>query len=332
MLPAPTDQLRLPTPRPATEAITRTEHRLGYPDPAVNLEEVRQLPARDLEAALDHLGIEFGWEHGDHIRQASLHRPRGPCLPEPAKSRVEAFRNLVVGTIAERAFWSQHLAVLPKAFAIVDLHERGEGRDFAVRQGTLELPINVKVASTQFREARRIVHLDPDDCIPIGAYKAIGASERIPDLVYVFLVDFTLRAKVDDFMDQLTGPVAIGWHLLSWYMGKGVRKAQDRFIEALFAENAAALMELVPGVTSYHVISAQRALAIMHKLPRRVPGLGVKAAGRGVIRAEVNIHVSVGDETRPWSNIVAQLSRDGIQTVLDQIRQTTPSVIPDPGL
>ena len=80
---------------------------------------------------------------------------------------------------------------------MVPYHESGENRDYGVQRDGLELPINVKVASTKFREAQRIVHISPDECIPISAYKAIGASEHVPDLVYVVLVDFTLREKVD---------------------------------------------------------------------------------------------------------------------------------------
>jgi len=71
------------------------------------------------------------------------------------------------------------------------------------------LPINVKVASTLFRKARTVVGLDPEDCIPISAYKAIGASERVRDLVYVDLVDFTLRQRVDAFMVRLEGSLAV---------------------------------------------------------------------------------------------------------------------------
>lgn len=299
----------------------------------MNLQAVRLLSAQALDDALTALGIQAGWDHGDHIRDAALRYPADPCLPEPAARPVEAFRNLVVGTMAEHAFRDRHLVVLGASnFTIVDYHEKGENRDFAIQRGQLELPINVKVASTMFREAQRVVGLAPDDCIPIGAYKAIGASERVPDLVYVFLVDFTLRDKVDAFMDELTGPLAIGWHLLSGYAGKGATKAQNQFTEALFRQHAAPLMALAPGVTSFRVISARRALAIMRRRPRRVPGLGVKAAGRGVFQAEVNIHVSVRDETRPWDEVADVLRRIGIQPILDEIRRTVPAVIPDPAL
>jgi hypothetical protein len=301
-----------------------------YPQ-RVNLDDVRHLAAEELDAALTSLGLQSGWDLGDHIQRAAIHYPREVCLPEPAARPVEAFRNLVVGRIAERVFRAQHLAPLEaEGFAVRDYHEKGENRDYAVLRDGLELPINVKVASTRFREAQRVVALEPDDCIPVGAYKAIGASERVSDLVYVFLVDFSLREKVDAFMEELDGPLAIAWHLLSWYAGRGAKRVQDGFTDALFNQHEDVLMALVPGVTSYRVISAQRVLAIMRDLPRRVPGLGVKAAGRGVFQAEVNVHVSVRQETRPWDDVADQLRRYGIQPILDQIRHTASAVIPAP--
>src|SRR6202034_2241795 len=162
----------------------------------MDLEGVRTLSASDLSQALDSLGIEPGWAYGDEIRSA----PAGArFLPEPARFRSQGFQNLVVGTTAERVFWEDHLPLLePDGFVALDYHERGENRDYGLQRDGLELPINVKTASTLFRKARETVGLDPDDCIPISAYKAIGASERVPTLVYVDLVDFTLRERVDE--------------------------------------------------------------------------------------------------------------------------------------
>src|SRR6185295_46081 len=195
-----------------------------------------------------------------------------------------------------------------------------------------ELPINVKVASTMFREARRVVGLDPEDCIPLGAYKAIGASERVPALVYVYLVDFELRQRVDAFMESLDEDFSIGWDLLSWFGGNGMKRAQNQYITALFEHHGSDLRALTPGATSFRVISAQRALAIMRKHPRRVPGLGVKAAGTGVIRGEVNIHVSVEQETRSWDEVADLIRGKGIQRVLNQVTRTVQAEVPDPEL
>jgi hypothetical protein len=299
----------------------------------MDIESLLQLSAERLRKALDAVGIQPGWEVGDNIRQDAVTAPDSPCLKDARDRRNAAFENLVVGTLAERVFRDQHLAALePHGFEVADYHESGENRDFGVQKGGRELPINVKVASTMFREARRVVDLDPEDCIPLGAYKAIGASERVPALVYVYLVDFTLRERVDGFMEGLDEDLAIGWDLLSWFGGRGMKRAQDQYIAALFNQHGSDLRALAPDGTSFRAISAQRALAIMHKHPRRVPGLGVKAAGTGVIRGEVNIHVSVDQETRPWGEVADLLRAYGVQHVLDQVTRTAPTEIPDPNL
>jgi len=146
----------------------------------------------------------------------------------------------------------------------------------------------------------------------------------------VFLVDFDLREKVDAFMDRLEDSLGIGWHLFSWYAGRGAKKAQDRYNATLFDRRGLELMALAPEVTKYRAISALRVLAIMGKNPRRVPGLGVKAAGRGVFQAEVNIHVSVENETKSWSEVADELKQLGIQHVLDKVRRRQAAEVSDP--
>jgi hypothetical protein len=297
----------------------------------MDLADVQRLTAEELGGSIDDLGLRAGWALGDEIRSRAVSAPGSPCLPDPPGRRVQAFQNLVVGTLTERVFRERYLAALEaEGFVVQDLHERGENRDYAVQRDGAELPINVKVASTIFRNAREVVGLDPNDCIPISAYKAIGASERVHNLVYVDLVDFSLREKVDAYMNGLDGSLGALWHLLSWYAGIGAKAAQDQYITALFERRLGDLMGLLPGATSFRVISAQRVLAIMRKNPRRVPGLGIKAAGTGVIVAEVNVHISVRDETRAWTDVIEEARSHGIQHVLDQIARTITAEVPDP--
>ena len=56
--------------------------------------------------------------------------------------------------------------------------------DFTIIEKDLELPINVKNAGTRFENATSLVGIDPDDCIPIPAYKAYDAIEKEPNLLY----------------------------------------------------------------------------------------------------------------------------------------------------
>jgi hypothetical protein len=299
----------------------------------MDLGQVQGLSAKDLSEALDALGIGREWKLGEAIREAGISSPASRPLPGPNATRRQGFQNQVVGRIAERVFRDEHLAALEgDGFEIVEYYAKGENRDYGAQRDGLELPINVKVASTLFRNAMTVVKLHPEDCIPISAYKAIGASEKVPDLVYVDLVDFELREKADAYMDGLDGALGIGWHLLSWHGGTGATKAEDQYVAALFEKQADALKALAPDATAFRVISAQRVLAILRENPRRVPGLGVRGAGTGGFIAEVNVHVSVANETRPWQEIADRLRDEGIAPVLDSIRETATIEAPDPSL
>jgi hypothetical protein len=280
------------------------------------------------------VGIGDAWELAKAIGAPRLPSLGSPLDTVERRARVnDAFQNLVVGTIAERVFRDRHLSELEDhGFAVLDLHESGENRDYALQRDGLELPVNVKVASSLYRKAKEHVTLDPEDCIPVGSYKALGAARTHPSLVYVFLVDFTMRQRVDAFMDRVEGSLAILWELLSWYGGKRAKVAQDQYVDALFSRHGPELLALAPPVTSFRVVSAQRVLAILREDPRRVPGLGIKKAGQGVFNAELNVHVSVARETVPWTEVAMVLRREGIRPLLDRIRRRHRREVPAPSL
>jgi len=71
--------------------------------------------------------------------------------------------------------------------------------DFVLKKGEDELPINVKNAGTRFERAQDLVGLDPNDCLPIPAYKAHAALEVSLNLLYVISVDYAL---LDNLVSQ----------------------------------------------------------------------------------------------------------------------------------
>jgi hypothetical protein len=276
----------------------------------------------DIVSALDRFAIPDTWELARSLR-VSPKTQLGPPAAARLARKSDAFQNLVVGNIAEGVFLSKNLEPLKAHnYTIAEYYEKGENRDFGVQRDSLELPINVKTASTLFRKARETVGLDPEDCIPISAYKANGAAKRVPDLIYVDLVDFALRERADQYVAALSEDDALLWDLFSWYGGKGANKAQDAFISKLFSTHRPALEGLITDQSKFRVISAQRVKAIVNEFPERCPGLGIRGAGTGGFNAEVNVHVSVARETRPWAEIAGILGADGIQSILDLIRRT----------
>ncbi len=155
--------------------------------------DTRNVPRDEILAALDEVGIADTWAPAGLLRGGLL--GDGSNLGDlPRKAKLNAgFRNQVVGRIAERVFRLRHLSRLEPRFTIHDYHARGDNRDYGIANERVELPVNVKVASTLFRNAR-MFGLEPEDCIPISSYKALNAIRAVPDLVYVDLVDFRCSA------------------------------------------------------------------------------------------------------------------------------------------
>ncbi len=164
-------------------------------------------------------------------------------------------------------------------------HERDTGEytyaDFTLNEGTDRLPINVKNAGTRFANAQALVGLDPDDCIPIPAYKAFGAIESVPysSLVYSCSVDFELARRVGEVLKgSLTAEEALVWRILNDYTGSGVKAAENQFVSATVSKSWDKFRTAVSN-TPFVVISARRAIRILKTKPQTHARLGSQSVG-----------------------------------------------------
>src|SRR5207249_4123627 len=106
--------------------------------------------------------------------------------------------------------------------------------DFTLLERDLELPINVKNAGTRFERATELVGLDPNDCIPIPAYKAHAALESLPNLIYVVAVDYALVPTLNRLLPSLFArEETTVWELLNEFAGARVRSAEDLFVNKI---------------------------------------------------------------------------------------------------
>ena len=297
--------------------------------------DARSVSAAELVAALQEVGIGTDWIVAQQLRDYAAVHPNVPDFGLPSALRMEnpnrAFRNLIVGTIAEELVHQQCLKPLLKAgYTIEDTRLKGDFTDYILHRGPERLPINVKVASTLFRNAKTAVGLEPTDCIPISTYKVVGSCDKEPNLLYVDVVDYRLRYRVDAFLDMMTGNEAIVWDLLSWYGGKGSKKAQDEFIASLFRTHGPELMKLVRGA-DIRVASAQKIRQIMTEKPERCPALSSRMASAAQV-GDPSVHISVAKETVPWAEIAAVLTKDGIPGVLERVHKTSRVAVRRPSL
>jgi hypothetical protein len=201
--------------------------------------------------------------------------------------------------------------------------------DFYLRSGNEELAINVKTASTQFARAMDLVGLEPEDCIPIPVYKASAAVEKHPSLLYLVSVDWKLIATIDTLLPTLfTREEAIVWHLLNRYEGSGTKKAEDAFVFKTVRKHWERFKAALAS-TPFHAVSARRALRILQTIPKRTPGIGLRAWGTGA-NAEVNVHLSIAADTTPWQDVAARIAAKGLGDVIGAINRKRQEWVYDP--
>src|SRR5262249_42470378 len=130
---------------------------------------------------------------------------------------------LFPATITEQRFLDLLDKLLRERSTLTYTDERESGHkltDFTLHEQGLKLPINIKNAGTRFAQARQLVGLDPDDCIPIPAYKAHAAIDSVPNLLYVVSVDYDLVARLNALLPRLfDSDERIVWQLLNQYAG-----------------------------------------------------------------------------------------------------------------
>jgi hypothetical protein len=201
--------------------------------------------------------------------------------------------------------------------------------DFRLNEEGLELPINVKNAGTRFERAHELVGLDPADCVPIPAYKAHLAIESVPNLLYVISVDYDLVGKLNNLIPQmLTGQEIVAWDMLNKYTGPRVRNAEDQFVSNM-VEKYWEEIEKIAQNTPFHAISARRAVRVLQTKPERTPGIGLRAWGTGA-SAEVNVHISIKDETTLWEEVSQRIASRGIFDIVQAINRRHLEEVYDP--
>ena len=201
--------------------------------------------------------------------------------------------------------------------------------DFTIMGNDLELPVNVKNAGTRFENAATLVGLDPDDCIPIPAYKAYDAIDKEPNLIYAICIDYTLISKIErGLLTRFTAEEASVWKILSKYAGPLIRDAEDNFVYSMVNRHWEDFSQHV-SIPVFRVISARKAIRILQKQPKRTPGIGLRAWGTGA-SAEVNVHISVAGETKRWGEIHSRIVENGVTDIVEAVNRKKTELVFDP--
>jgi len=201
--------------------------------------------------------------------------------------------------------------------------------DFTILEDDLELPINVKNAGTRFENAASLVGIEPDDCIPIPAYKAHDAIEKEPNLLYAICIDYTLISKIErGLLTRFSEAEASVWKTLSKYSGPLIRDAEDNFVYSMVNRHWEEFSGHV-AIPVFRIISARKAIRILQKFPKRTPGIGLRAWGTGA-SAEVNVHIAVSEETKQWDEVHSRIEESGISDIIDAVNRKKQEWVYDP--
>lgn len=254
----------------------------------------------------------------------------------PARERMGSAENAVTklfpATITEQRFLELADDLHGKRTSVTYRDERETGHGFTdvtLLEGDAALPINIKIASTRFANARQLVQVDPDDCVPIPAYKAHGALEDFPNLLYVVAVDYQLLGRLATGLPSLLdAEERIVWDLLNRCGGPQVRNAEDAFVFSTVRKYWSGLKTMAAD-TPFHVISARKAIRILQTKPYRTPGIGLRAWGTAA-RGEVNVHLSIREDMTPWDTVSARVLTGGILDIVRAVNRRRMEEVYDP--
>lgn len=250
-----------------------------------------------------------------------------------AKAR---FLNLPSGMFTEILFDRTHRDGL--AAVGIDLLDNRSARsfiDYTLRSESpagFRLPINTKNAGVPFRAAERYTGLRSEDTIPVAAYKAFGSEAAEPLLLYVFLIDWDLLARLRSaYWSALREPERRVFRLLASAREMS-RDLEDAFMDATvmvhFDELRAAVgyADVTP---DFRVVSAARVRSFLLLKRERTPGVFVQQLG-----TEPAVHISVSAETTPMTTLIERhLATEAARSeLLIGLRRTTVTEAPDPVL
>ncbi len=251
---------------------------------------------------------------------------------EKTGSAENPVTKLFPGTITEQRFAEKLDTLCGLRLGLRYSDDRASGHtltDFTLTEEELRLPVNIKNAGTRFERALRLVGLEPDDSIPIPAYKAHAALDAEPNLLYVVAVDYLLIKRLDaELPGILEPPERISWDLLNRFAGSHVRNAEDRFVFSMVRKHWPALRALARD-TPFKVISARKAIRILQTKPQRTPGIGLRAWGTGA-SAEVNVHVSIKDDMKGWDEISGRMESTGLRDIISAVNRKRIEEVYDP--
>ncbi len=236
--------------------------------------------------------------------------------PDLAKRRL-GIAQMLLGELAERRFEAVIEEVTGGGILRIEDHRPSRtDTDYRLLNGNSH-PIcrfNIKFHGSLFREARRFVGLEPEDCFALATYKINNAlkrqdAERLP---YIFIVLSVADLSAPDVGRLI--PDDYVWTLAAL---AGRMAAEEAIVSRLLRQDYfprfRSILDRMPE-GQFRVISARKASNLMLlNLFDRVLALSLKGFTRKFRNAEVDMHFSLSRELTPVRTFLQLLLEESPQ-------------------
>ncbi|MGH9254213.1 MAG: hypothetical protein ACRD3C_06540 [Vicinamibacterales bacterium] len=234
---------------------------------------------------------------------------------------------LLLGLVAERAFEAIYKSTL--GTTELRLEDEREGRtdtDYRVLNGAGRpvFRMNIKFHGTLFRDARKLVDLDPEDCFALATYKIKQGLDKQDSevLPYVFVVvscpvsALAVGAAIPKEFVDLSSLVHASRRI------SGKRRIEEKIVGYLadgrVPQFAATLTDLQAKIAAapWRILSARRADQLLReKLFERVYAVRVRGFTRSYRNAEVDMHLSLSRDMTPLPDLLKKIAEVGLHGV-----------------
>ncbi|MBI4345862.1 MAG: hypothetical protein HY553_03340 [Elusimicrobia bacterium] len=275
------------------------------PDTVASDLRLQKRGAEALVARVRAVGLAGLTAYADRITEQSL-----------AKRR-QGIAQMLLGVLAERRFEELSNQITGDGVLRIEDHRPSRtDTDYRLLNGSNN-PIcrfNIKFHGSLFREARRFVGLDPEDCFALATYKINNALRRQEEekLPYIFLV-----LSVPDLSAADVGRLVPGDYVWVLAVLEGRMVIEEaivaRFLRSDNLPRCRPIFDRMPE-GQFRVISAKKADRILReRLFERVHALSLKGFTRKFRNAEVDMHFSLFQDLTPVRMFLELLVKESPQ-------------------
>lgn len=254
------------------------------------------------------------------------------------KARRLAARGLgqmMLGSVAERAFETLFRREVGTGDLLLsDLRDARNDTDYHVRDAS-DRPVfrfNIKSHGTQFRNARELVGLEPDNCFALATYKIYQGllkeeDERLP---YVFVVATTPSLTGELIGLRAPEPILRLATLLKASKGVdglGKRDVEERMVAVLLGDGAPEQFKAVRDEVlitlesaDWRALSARKADRLLRTLLfDRVYAVKVRGFAQNYPNAELDMHFSLSGDMTSLHEFVRIYKDEGLHKLTSML-------------